>query len=138
MEKTLDDIATILTLSGSMEGKTPIRQQCENSVGEILATMFKSIEVLESQIRSGSWSDYKMLCAKPGSAFNKDFMQRPGQMFWSNATKKAAQVLCTREIGLARVMRLANNVDLQPSSSKGIVVLIKAVVVFEADVNRDR
>ena len=143
MQKTLTNVMTVLCLSGAQEEPASILESCQRNIGTTLVSLLKSTETLAVRIREGPRAEYKILCARPGSYFNKDFMQKLGASLvkWNlPSSKKPSQVLCTREIGLARLVRTHSRKDSttrgSSASNKDFDVLLKATVVFESDVNK--
>lgn len=144
MQKTLTNVVTVLSLSGAREEPSAIQESCRKTIGPALTSLLKSTETLAVRIREGPrTAEYKVLCARPGSYFNKDFMQKLGASIvkWNlPSSKKPAQVLCTREIGLAKLVRSHSRTESKSGgagpSSRDFDVLLKATVVFESDVNK--
>ena len=58
--------------------RASILESCQRNIGTTLVSLLKSIETLAVRIREGPRAEYKILCARPGSYFNKDFMQKLG------------------------------------------------------------
>ncbi|KAH8120679.1 hypothetical protein DFH11DRAFT_1561416 [Phellopilus nigrolimitatus] len=150
VEAVLDDIVTILSLSGSPGQTASLKRNHHNRVGSTVNALLKTAQQIAGHIKSDSCRTlsspgYKILYARPGSPFNKNLMQRQGQpqgmARWKAAPKAPMQVLCTREIGLAHLLRSAalNRTASQGSGGyrpKGLEVLAKATVVFESEVDK--
>ena len=158
VESALRDIATVLSLSGSPGQPSSIIRSHRDRVGSTLDALFKTAESLACQMKEGcfegpSSAEYSFLYARPGATFNKDLMHRhaahQSMAIWkSSSSKKPVQILCTREVGLARLHRMPvspGSVSVHsgssggrglPSPKKEIEVLSKVVVVFESDIDK--
>lgn len=148
MDDTFDDIVTILSLCNAPGQASVLKRNHQNRVGSMVATLFKSAEELAFQIKrptlqvTSSEIEYILLSAKPGSTFNKEFMQRQQNLLvWRGVSKKGASVLCMKEVGIGLRYRLrptqSSGSGLPTSPfSKEIEVLTKAIVVFESDLDK--
>ena len=122
-----------------------LKRKYGDRVGSTIDALLKTAEQLAGLVKCGpvvaldaSYStEYRVLCARPGTAFDKEAMQRQGSQshgisMWKSASKKAMHVLCTKEIGVACLHRSTG----RNGSSKEREILIKATVTFESEVSR--
>ncbi|EJD04416.1 uncharacterized protein FOMMEDRAFT_155545 [Fomitiporia mediterranea MF3/22] len=157
-ERVLRDIATVLTLSGSPGQPSSLIRSHRERIGSTLDALFKTAERLACRIKEGRFdgplpAEYSFLYARPGATFNKDLMQRnstqQSMAIWKSASKRPVQVLCTREVGLARLHRApadtgplsressrSSTNNTQVARTKEMEVLSKVVVVFESDLDK--
>ncbi|THH11389.1 hypothetical protein EW145_g699 [Phellinidium pouzarii] len=157
VESAIVNVVTILSLCGSPGHASALRRNHEARIGSTIDALFKATEQLAGHVKGRSigtsefsFAEYKLLYAKPGSVFNKDIMQRqgpqPAMVKWKSSGKKNAQVLGTKEIGLACMHRSASVTGSSlsradsgssgRSSSKELEVLTKATIVFESEVDK--
>ncbi|KAI5115946.1 hypothetical protein M0805_003111 [Coniferiporia weirii] len=163
VDNVLTNVVTILSLCGSPGQISALKRNHEARIGSTIDALIKTSEQIASHVKGGaigtsalSSAEYKILYAKPGSAFNKDIMQRQGPQTtmakWNmSSSKKNVQVLCTRELGLAWLHRSAsvgvadqNSLSLsradshgsRGSGSKELEVLSKAIIVFESELDK--
>ncbi|OCB91190.1 hypothetical protein A7U60_g1599 [Sanghuangporus baumii] len=156
VESALRDIATILSLSGSPGQPSSIVRSHRDRIGSTLDSLLKTAENLACQMKDGcfegpSSAEYSFLYARPGATFNKDLMHRHGAQqsmaIWKSSSKKSVQILCTREVGLARLHRTPVSPSSAsthsgssgrglPSPRKEIEVLSKVTVAFESDLDK--
>ncbi|KAL5534662.1 hypothetical protein ACEPAG_1126 [Sanghuangporus baumii] len=156
VENALRDIATILSLSGSPGQPSSIVRSHRDRIGSTLDSLLKTAENLACQMKDGcfegpSSAEYSFLYARPGATFNKDLMHRHGAQqsmsIWKSSSKKPVQILCTREVGLARLHRTPVSPSSAsthsgssgrglPSPRKEIEVLSKVAVAFESDLDK--